>query len=151
PEFQSFADALQRYVTETQPYRKEAAQIAEQVPGKSTPTAGAEASVRARQNTFAERLRTMVRPNARPGDLFGASADAIKRSIGAAFESSKKELLLDSLAEQNDEGEAKFQTPAVHMQLKAPRVPPLLNDVLPPLPKQLEYDFTGRTLLLRDV
>jgi hypothetical protein len=30
-------------------------------------------------------------------------------------------------------------------------VPPLLLDCVPPLPKQLEYDFVGRTLLLRDV
>jgi 3',5'-cyclic AMP phosphodiesterase CpdA len=30
-------------------------------------------------------------------------------------------------------------------------VPPRLVEVLPPLPKQLEYDFTGRALILRDV
>src|SRR5262249_5758905 len=38
-----------------------------------------------------------------------------------------------------------------NQQLKAPRMPPRLIEALPPLPKQLEYDFVGRTLVLRDV
>jgi hypothetical protein len=45
------------------------------------------------------------------------------------------------------------KTPQVRIneRLDAPRVPPRLAEFLPPLPKQLEYDFTDRTLILRDV
>src|SRR5581483_11299272 len=39
----------------------------------------------------------------------------------------------------------------INEALDAPRVPPRLVELLPPLPKQLEYDFTDRTLVLRDV
>src|SRR5205085_3895943 len=38
-----------------------------------------------------------------------------------------------------------------NQQLDAPRVPPRLMEILPLLPKQLEYDFVGRTLIFRDV
>src|SRR5438046_6802433 len=46
---------------------------------------------------------------------------------------------------------ATSQNPRINEQLDAPRVPPRLAEILPPLPKQLEYDFTDRTLVLRDI
>ena len=77
-------------------------------------------------------------------------AAAIVKGIQKAFDSPRKDLLIDDLAEQNT-------TPAnaaeadINQRLEAPRVPPRLMEVLPPLPKQLEYDFAGRTLVIRDV
>ncbi len=74
-----FRTALQAYVDQTQPYRKQAAQAAEQVPGKAAAATGAEASVRARQNVLAEALKTKLRPNAKQGDVFGRAATAAIR------------------------------------------------------------------------
>jgi predicted phosphodiesterase len=151
PTFEPFKTALQAYVTLTQPYRKQAAQEAEKVPGKATPDTGAEQSVRTREESLAEALRTKLRPNAKQGDLIPpAMADAIRRSIRALFDSPQHDLVLDELAEQNTTP-ANATAPTVNEKLDAPRVPPRLMEVLPPLPKQLEYDFVGRTLVIRDV
>ena len=151
PTFEPFKTTLQAYVDLTQPLRKQAAQAAENVPGKAVPATGAEESVRARQTSLADALRTTVRPNAKQGDLFTPPmATAIKRDINTLFSSPKRDLMLDDLAEQNTTP-ATTRTPAINQQLVAPRVPPRLMEILPPLPKQLEYDFDGRTLILRDV
>src|SRR5207245_1042473 len=63
------------------------------------------------------------------------------------------DLLMDALAEQNDTGKASVApaAPAINDHTDAPRVPPILRDILPPLPQQLEYAFAGRSLILRDV
>jgi calcineurin-like phosphoesterase family protein len=152
PGLEPFRAALQAYVDETQPYRKQAAQAGEQVPGKATAATGAEASVRARQNSLADALKTKLRPAAKPGDLFvdGAAA-AIRKQVSEAFSGPRHDLLMDALAEQNDTGKAAPQPVTINEHIGAPRVPPQLLDLLPPLPKQLEYSFSGRALLLRDV
>ncbi len=151
PTFEPFKIALQAYVDQTQPFRKIAAQEGEKVPGKATPDTGAEQSVRARQNSLADALRTKLRPTAKQGDLVTPDmAAAIGREIQKAFKTAKRDLILDELAEQNTTP-ANTSTPTVNQRLEAPRVPPRLMEILPPLPKQLEYDFTGRTLVLRDV
>jgi hypothetical protein len=151
PTFEPFKTALQAYVDQTQPFRKIAAQEAEKVPGKATPDTGAEQSVRTRQNSLADALRTKLRPTAKQGDLVTAdTAAAITREIQKAFNTAKRQLILDELAEQNSTP-ANASTPTVNQRLDAPRVPPRLMEILPPLPKQLEYDFVGRTLVLRDV
>jgi hypothetical protein len=149
--FDPFTTVLQAYVDQTQPYRKQAAQAAERVPGNATPTPSAETAVRARQNELADALRTKLRPNARQGDMFTPQiAPALRHQIEYAFQSDKRDLLLDELAEQNTTP-ASTRTPVINQQLDAPRVPPRLMEILPPLPKQLEYDFVGRTLVLRDI
>jgi hypothetical protein len=151
PTYDPFKTALQTYVDQTQPFRKQAAQEAEKVPGKASPAPGAEQSVRTRQNSLSDALRSRLRPNARQGDLFAPpTAAAIVKVIQAAFESPKRDLLLDELAEQNNTP-PNATTPTVNQRVEAPRVPPRLMDLLPPLPKQLEYDFAARTLILRDV
>ena len=149
--FEPFKRALQTYVDQTQPFRKVAAQEAEKVPGKATADAGAEQSVRARQSSLADALRTKLRPNAKQGDLVTAdTAAAIAGEIQKAFNTPKRDLILDELAEQNGTP-ANAAAPTVNQRLDAPRVPPRLMEILPPLPKQLEYDFVGRTLVVRDV
>ena len=151
PTFEPFKTALQTYVDQTQPFRKTAAQEAERVPGKATPDTGAEQSVRTRQNSLADALRTKLRPNAKQGDLVTpAMAAGITREIQKAFNTPKRDLMLDELGEQNSTP-ANTTSPTVNQRLEAPRVPPRLMEILPPLPKQLEYDFVGRTLVLRDV
>ena len=149
--YQPFSQALQAYVDLTQPFRKVAAQEAEKVPGKAAADSGAEQSVRTRQDSLADALRTKLRPTAKQGDLVSAAiATAIKGEIQRAVASPKRELIFDELSEQN-EAQATPATPTVNVHLDAPRVPPRVMEVLPPLPKQLEYDFIGRTLVVRDV
>ena len=149
--FEPFKQALQAYVDQTQPFRKAAAQEAEKVPGKATADGGAEQSVRTRQNSLADALRTKLRPTAKQGDLVTPDmAAAMTGELRRAFNTPKRELLLDELAEQNATP-ASGATPTVNQQLDAPRVPPRLMEILPPLPKQLEYDFVGRTIVVRDV
>jgi hypothetical protein len=151
PALEPFKTALQAYIDETQPFRKEAAQESERVPDKAAAEPGAVLAVRTRQNALADALRLRLRPNARQGDLVAPDMAAeIVKGIRAAFDSPKKDLLIDELAEQNTTP-ANAATPVVNQRLEAPRVPPRLMEVLPLLPKQLEYDFAGRTLIIRDV
>lgn len=151
PTFDPLRSALQAYIDITQPFRKEAAQAAESVPGKNGTTPAAAQAVRTRQNVLADALRTKLRPNAKQGDIFvPALADAIRHQIAAAFTSERRDLIVDELAEQNTTPPI-TRTPTINEQLKAPRVPPVLVELLPPLPKQLEYDFAGRALILRDI
>ena len=151
PTFDPLKTALQAYVDQTQPERKVAAQQAEKVPGKAAADSGAEQSVRTRQNSLADALRTKLRANAKQGDLVSpAMAAVITREIENAFNTPKRDLILDELAEQNSTP-ANAPTPTINEQLDAPRVPPRLMEILPALPKQLEWDFVGRTLVLRDI
>jgi len=151
PEFASFAATLKTYVDQTQPYRKQAAQIAEQVPGKAAPSDGAELAVQMRRAELAEALKTRVRAGAKQGDLFTPEpAGAIHQAVDEAFSGLRHDLLMDALAEQNESGKGEPRAVVINEPSDAPRLPPLLLDSLPPLPKQLEYAFAGRTLLLRD-
>ena len=105
PAFEPLRTALQAYVDRTQPYRKQAAEAAEQVPGKAAAGTGAEASVRKRENVLAEALKTTLRPNAKPGDILGdGAAKVIRKKVEDAFNGPRHDLLMDSLAEQNDGG-----------------------------------------------
>jgi len=145
------AVALKAYVDQTQPFRKEAAQQAEKIPGQAAPEPAAEQAVRTRQNALADALRSRLRPNAKPGDIFTPNvATDIQATIQSAFGSPKRDLLLDDLAEQN-QTPPRTTAPEINQRVEAPRVPPRLIELLPPLPKQLEYDFAGPTLILRDV
>jgi hypothetical protein len=151
PTFEPLRQTLQAYVDLTQPFRKVAAQEAERVPGKADADTGAEQSVRTRQSSLADALSTKLRPNAKQGDLVTPDmAAAIAAEIKKAFDTPRRDLLLDELGEQNGTP-ANAPTPTINQQLDAPRVPPRLMEILPPLPKQLEYDFVGRTLVVRDV
>jgi hypothetical protein len=150
PRFDALGSSLQAYIDLTQPYRKQAAEVGENVPGQTKSEPASADAVRARQNSLADALRTKLRPTAKQGDILTTQmAASIKEQLDAVFKSERRHLIFDELAEQNSPP-AKG-TPAVNQQMQAPRVPPRLMEVLPPLPKQLEYDFAGRTLILRDV
>jgi len=92
-----------------------------------------------------------MRPNAKAGNLLPPGiGDAFRHKLAAVFDGPKRDLILDDMAEQLTTPAAS-KTVRINERLEAPRVPPRLVEILPPLPKQLEYDFTDRTLVLRDV
>ena len=151
PTFDPLRASIQAYVDQTQPLRREAAQAQENVAGKAEPTPSAATALRTRQNSLAEALRSKVRPGAKQGELLTPPvAAALKKKLTDLFNSERRDLILDDLAEQNTTP-AISRAPAVNERLEAPRVPPRLMEALPPLPKQLEWDFAGRMLILRDV
>src|SRR5947208_10693515 len=124
PTLEPFRAALQAYVDQTQPYRKQAAQAAENVPGKAAPTPSAEAAVRTRENVLADALKTKLRPAAKQGALFvPTAAAAIRRELDQAFGGLRHDLLIDALAEQNDTGRATAAgaLPAINEHTDAPR------------------------------
>jgi hypothetical protein len=150
----SFQTALQAYVDQTQPYRKQAAEAGDRVPDQAGTATNAEVALRTREMLLGEALTTTLRATAKQGDLFVPSAsEAIRRDLATVFNGPRRDLLVDALAEQNDEGQVSAPPAAIkiHQNVDAPRVPPLLIESLPRLPKQLEYAFVGRLLLLRDV
>lgn len=152
PELEPFRAALERYIDATQPFRRDAASKSAAVPSQTGTAPGAEVAVRLRERTTANAIRTEVRPGARQGDIFSPPvADLIRREIEAAFKSPKVDLIRDELQEQNEGHQAEAAAPQVNQSLAAPRVPPMLLSILPELPEQVEFDFHGRTLLIRDV
>jgi hypothetical protein len=92
-----------------------------------------------------------ARSKARPGDVFGPAVTPVfKRRIEDAIRSAN---LGPILANIDDEGPA-TTTPALHLRFPAAAalatMPPSLLEVLPPLPKPLEYRIIGQYLVLRD-
>ena len=93
-----------------------------------------------------------ARQDAHVGSIFKESVAAvIKRRISDAV---RTENLVSVLAEIDDEGKAGL-SPKVHLRLpvsaQMATMPASLLNVLPQLPKELEYRILGRYLVLRDV
>ena len=93
-----------------------------------------------------------ARHDAHVGSMFNAPVAAvIKRRIADAVRTEK---LVSVLADIDDEGKAGL-SPKVHLRLpvsaQMATMPASLLNVLPPLPKELEYRILGRYLVLRDV
>ena len=121
------------------------------MPNQATAT-GSDDAVRLRQRTLADAIRLTVRPSAQPGDVLSVAAAAvIQQQLSAAFGGPKAQVIQDALQEQNEGRAAAPVAVAVNQVVSAPRVPPVLLEVLPQLPEQLEFAFSGRTLILRDV
>lgn len=92
-----------------------------------------------------------ARTKAHQGDMFGpAVAPVFKRRIEDAIRSANLGPVLSNI---DDEGPA-TTTPSLHLRFPAAAalatMPPSLLEVLPPLPKPLEYRIIGRYLVLRD-
>lgn len=92
-----------------------------------------------------------ARSKARPGDMFGPAVTALfKHRIEEAIRSANLGPVLSNI---DDEGPP-TATPAVHLRFPVAAalatMPPSLLEVLPPLPKPLEYRIIGRYLVLRD-
>jgi hypothetical protein len=149
PALESFRMALQAYVDQTQPFRKDAAARGDAVPDGAI---GSDAAVRMRQRTLAEAIQHTVRPMAQQGDLLSPSvARLIRQQLATASSGPKADIIRDEMQEQNEGLTAEATTVAVNQMVSAPRVPPVLVDLLPQLPQQVEFAFRGRTLILRDV
>ena len=93
-----------------------------------------------------------ARRDAQVGSIFNEPvATVIKRRIADAVRTEK---LVSVLADIDDEGKAGL-SPKVHLRLpvsaQMATMPASLLNVLPPLPKELEYRILGRYLVLRDV
>jgi hypothetical protein len=152
PELDGFRAALQVYVDQTQPFRKAAAVTGNAAPNQTTSPGDANLAVRLRQKTLAESIQTKVRPGAMQGDLFPPPvADVIRRRIAAAFSGPRVDLIRDELSEQVEGQKGPPPPVAVNRVAPASRIPPVLLESLPQLPEQLAYDFSGTTLILRDV
>jgi predicted phosphodiesterase len=152
PSLEDFRAALKTYVDATQPFRKDAASSADAVLNQQSP-GGSDEAVRLRQRTLAGAIQTKVRPDARQGDvLTRATADVIRRQLAAAFAGPEGGLIRSTLQDQNEGRAAESVTLAINqVAATVPRVPPTLLDALPQMPQQVEFAFSGRTLILRDV
>jgi hypothetical protein len=93
-----------------------------------------------------------ARRNDRSGQFFDtAAASAIRRSLAAALASTDDVGVLGLL----NEDMTSFKEVRVHARYPVgyvlPTMPAVLLQALPPLPRQLEYRFIGRALILRDI
>ncbi len=148
PGSESFVTELQKYSEATKPLRQEAQG---EVPKGGTPE---------KQATSQEKRRAVLgqkicdlRAKAKQGDLFTAEgATYVKHAIASAFQGSAEATVRDALEEQNDPTIYKGPPPkvAINTRINAPPVPAVLTVDLPPLPKEVEYRFSGRTLVLTD-
>jgi hypothetical protein len=152
PSLEDFRAALKVYVDQTQPFRKDAAAKADAVSNQQSPE-GSDEAVRLRQRTLADAIQTKIRPDARQGDvLTRATADVIRQQLAAAFTGPNAALIRSTLQDQNEGRAAESVALAINqVAATVPRVPPTLLDALPQMPQQLEFAFSGRTLILRDV
>ncbi|MEP6782976.1 MAG: hypothetical protein ABI983_04850 [Acidobacteriota bacterium] len=138
-----FNDAIARYLAMRQSL------VVEKIPGPVPNSTAPEV------NRAADALAAAIqraRSKARPGDVFGpAVTQMFKRRIEDAIRSANLGPVLSNI---DDEGPA-TTTPALHLRFPAAAalatMPPSLLEVLPPLPKPLEYRIVGQYLVLRDV
>lgn len=93
-----------------------------------------------------------ARGRARQGEFFDpAIAAAIRRLLEAALRTTDRAAVLALIHEEPPP----VRRPAVHMRFPAGSIlatsPAVLLQALPPLPRELEYRFIGRALVLRDI
>jgi len=151
PALEAFRTALKTYIDQTQRFRKAAA-LTGDAARDQTSADGSEAAVRLRQRSLAEAIQTKVRPAAQQGDVLSpAVADLIRKELARAFAGSKADVIRDGLEDQNEGLAAGSIDVTVNQIVALPRVPPVLLETLPQLPQQVEFAFSGRTLILRDV
>jgi len=151
PELETFRTALKTYLDATQPFRKAAAVAGDAAPNQTSGD-GSESAIRLRQRNLAEAIRTTARPDARQGDVLSpAVADLIRRDLAEAFAGPKADIIRDGLQDQNEGPASKSIDVTVNQMVVVPRLPPVLLETLPQLPQQVDFAFSGRTLILRDV
>jgi hypothetical protein len=83
--------------------------------------------------------------------MLAEAVEHMRQQLAAAYASPRRELIRDEIREQVEGTSTDGPGPVMHRAFAAPRVPPLLLQVLPELPTQVAFDFYGRTLILRDV
>lgn len=93
-----------------------------------------------------------ARQNAQVGDVFVAPITAVfKRTVDAAVRTPEMQKVLAAI----DDEEPTVRVPKIHLRFpgasQMATMPASLLNVLPNLPKELEYRIIGRFLVLRDV
>ena len=148
PGSESFVAELQKYTEATKPLRQKAES---EVPQGGTPQKQA-VSQEKRRAVLGKDICDM-RAKAKQGDLFTLEgATYVKQAIASAFQGPAEATVRDALEEQNDPTIYKGPPPkvAINTRINAPPLPAVLTVDLPPLPKEVEYRFSGRTLVLTD-
>ena len=133
--------------------RSNAADKAPALKKKATPE-----EIRGRELALAEAIRK-ARPAAKAGDILAPDVAAMfRRTLKGAFAGERRTDLKASVKEGNPKHEkaAGEVEPVIAVNGTYPKnaplstVPPTILARLPKLPKDLEYRFVGRTLVLRD-
>jgi hypothetical protein len=148
PGSESFVSELQKYTEATKPLRQKADA---EVPKGGTPDKQA-TNLEKRHDVLGKDICDM-RAKAKPGDLFTPEGMTyVKHAIASAFQGPAEATVRDALEEQNDPTIYKGPPPkvAINTRINAPPLPAVLTVDLPPLPKEVEYRFSGRTLILTD-
>jgi hypothetical protein len=145
----AFQERLEAYVK----LRKEATDKVPALKKKAQPE-----EIQQRELALAEAIRK-ARPAAKAGDILASDIVPTLRSIlKGAFTGERRKDLKASVKEGNPKHEkaAGEVVPVIQVNAIYPKnaplstVPPTLLARLPKLPKDLEYRFVGRTLVLRD-
>jgi hypothetical protein len=149
PALKSFEERLGAYVK----LRRTAT---EKVPPQKTKTTPAE--IQEREKLLAEAIRK-ARTGAKPGDIFAPETKpifhGILRSSLAGSHGKKSRAAIKEGNPKNEKAPGEVE-PALVVNAEYPKnaplstIPPSLLLRLPKLPKDLEYRFVGRTLILRD-
>lgn len=145
PEQKQFDDSVNAYMK----LRKQATQGIPALKAKATPE-----EIEANRTAVARAIRD-ARQSAKPGDIFTPD---IRTSILKAV---RPEVRADASVKQaTRQGNPAEETPNVAVPVKvnepypekasASTVPPAVLEQLPRLPKQLDFRFVGRHLILRD-
>lgn len=143
------AAALTKFSESVTDYLALRKKISEEIPPiKVTPRAS---EINAASDALARAVER-ARPNARQGGFFTAEiAGAFRRTLELALRKTDRAALLALI---NEEPGA-LRRPTVHMRFPAGDIlattPAALLQSLPALPKELEYRFVGRVLVLRDI
>jgi len=147
PGVEAFDAQIKKYVDATKPLRTAADQ---KVPKGGTPEAQAAGLEKRRAVLAADILA--LRANAKPGEMFTPEgAASIKKALDGAFKGPGVDTIRDAMEEQNDPTVYKVAGKvAMSRPIAAPLLPAVLTADLPQLPKEVEYHFVGRTLLLID-
>lgn len=108
-------------------------------------------TIATREREMAERIRAL-RPNARRGAIFSASARAeFRRLVNISSQGASGSHIRASLA-RSEPVDVPLRVNGVYPKDKALQsTPSTLLQNLPPLPKEIEYRVVGRKLVLRDI
>lgn len=141
PDYRAFDEAVARYLATRNGLRSE-------VPTLTTSTSSKE--IASSTDVLAGAIQR-ARPQAKQGDFFDPRASrAVQQQLAAAVYGRDVAKLLLTI---NDEP-TRNQQPKVYMRYPTTSsmatMPTTLLDVLPSLPKELEFRFMGRDLVLRD-
>ena len=149
PALKSFEERLEAYVK----LRKNATEKVPPLKKKTTP-----AEIQEREKLLAEAIRK-ARTGAKPGDIFTPEVKpvihGILRGSLAGSQGKKSRAAIKEGNPKNEKAPGEVEPPLI-VNAEYPKnsplstVPPSLLLRLPKLPKDLEYRFVGRTLILRD-